>query len=295
VTRARDQLQAELSRFETDANADLAALLRQELRACGQKYEQAKAKAGALDFLDLLLKARNLIRDNGGVRQTFQQRFKRVCVDEFQDTDPLQAEILMLLAADDPATANWRKVRSIPGKLFIVGDPKQSIYRFRRADVSIYHDVYQMLEATGAQRVTLRTSFRARPNIQRTINASFEPVMTGDLSSLQASYVPLEPFRIEESEQPSVVALPVPRPYGTRRLANTSIEESLPHAVGAFVDWLIHDSHWKVAERPSAADPAGIYDVAPTSALGFKPGEKERPVPIQARHICLLFRRFVSC
>jgi ATP-dependent exoDNAse (exonuclease V) beta subunit len=294
VTRARDELQAELTHFETDANADLAALLRHELRACSQKYEEAKAKAGALDFLDLLLNARNLVRSDAEVRRSFQQRFKRLFVDEFQDTDPLQAEILLLLAADDPTTADWRKVRPIPGKLFIVGDPKQSIYRFRRADVGIYRVVYEMLKAGGAKPVTLRTSFRARPNIQRTINASFEPVMTGDHNSSQASYVPLEPFRTDSPEQPSVVVLPVPEPYGKQRIANTSVDASQPDAVGAFVDWLIHESNWKVAERPSAADPAGVYDIAPTVALGFKPAEKERLVPIQARHICLLFRRFVS-
>ena len=247
VTRARDELQAELTRFETDANADLAALLREELRACAETYEQAKAKAGALDFLDLLLKARNLVRDDAEVRRSFQQRFKRLFVDEFQDTDPLQAEILLLLAADDPSVTDWRKVRPIPGKLFIVGDPKQSIYRFRRADVGIYRGVYEMLQAAGAKPVTLRTSFRARPNIQRTINASFAPVMTGDVQAAQASYVPLEPFRSDSPEQPSVVVLPVPEPYGKQRIANTSIEESLPDAVGAYVDWLINESGWKVS------------------------------------------------
>jgi ATP-dependent exoDNAse (exonuclease V) beta subunit len=294
ICRARDELQAELSRFESDANADLAALLRQELRACAHTYEEAKAKSGALDFLDLLLKARNLVRDDGEVRRSFQQRFKRLFVDEFQDTDPLQAEILLLLAADDPAVVNWRKVRPIPGKLFIVGDPKQSIYRFRRADVGIYRSVYEMLETAGATRLTLRTSFRAKRNIQRVINAAFEPAMTGDHDAVQAGYVPLEPFRTDSPEQASVVVLPIPEPYGSQRVANTSIEESLPDAVGGFVDWLIHESHWKVAERPSAADPVGAYDITPTAALGFKPGEKERLVPIQARHICLLFRRFVS-
>ena len=294
VTRARDELQTELGRFEADANADLAALLQQELRTCAQRYEQAKNKAGALDFLDLLLKASNLIRGNTEVRRSFQQRFKRLFVDEFQDTDPLQAEILLLLAADDPTATNWRKVRPIPGKLFIVGDPKQSIYRFRRADVGIYRLVCEMLAAAGAKPVTLRTSFRARPNIQRTINASFEPVMTGDQTSSQASYVPLEPFRTDSPEQPSVVVLPVPEPYGKQRIANTAVDASQPDAVGAFVEWLIHESNWKVAERPSAEDPAGAYDIAPTVALGFKPAEKERLVPIQARHICLLFRRFVG-
>jgi ATP-dependent helicase/nuclease subunit A len=275
VTRARDELQAELTSFESDANADLAALLREELRACADTYEQAKAKAGALDFLDLLLKARNLVRDDADVRRSFQRRFRRLFVDEFQDTDPLQAEILLLLAADDPALADWKKVRPVPGKLFIVGDPKQSIYRFRRADVGIYRGVYDMLEAAGAKRVTLRTSFRARPNIQRTINASFQPVMIGEIGASQASYVPLEPFRSDSDDQPSVVVLPVPEPYGKQRIANTSIEESLPDSVGAFVDWLIHDSNWKVT-------------------TGSRPDEKRQLVPIQARHICLLFRRFVS-
>src|SRR5690606_17288384 len=129
--------------------------------------------------LDLLLKARDLVRDDSEVRASFQRRFARIFVDEFQDTDPLQAEILLLLAADDPAEADWRRVRPVPGKLFLVGDPKQSIYRFRRADVAIYRTVYAMLQSAGARRVSLRTSFRARPNIQRAINAAFAPVMTG--------------------------------------------------------------------------------------------------------------------
>jgi ATP-dependent helicase/nuclease subunit A len=290
VWRAYENLQESLSDFEADANADLAAALRGELRGCSAAYEAAKARAGALDFLDLLLKTRDLIRNNPEVRSSFQRRFKRIFVDEFQDTDPLQAEILLLLVSEDPAQTNWREIRPVPGKLFLVGDPKQSIYRFRRADVGIYRGVYEMLETVGAKKVTLRTSFRARPNIQRAVNAAFEPVMSGDPEMLQADYVPLEPFRSDGGEQPSVVVLPVPEPYGYRRVANAAIERSLPDAVGAFIDWLISESGWKVAERPSHAKAS----LAPTAALGFRPSEMEHLVPIQARHICLLFRRFVS-
>jgi ATP-dependent helicase/nuclease subunit A len=290
VWRARENLHNAVSGFEADANADLAAALRDELRGCVTAYEAAKAKVGALDFLDLLLKTRDLIRDNPHVRASFQHRFQRIFVDEFQDTDPLQAEILLLLSAGDPAVTNWRETRPVRGKLFLVGDPKQSIYRFRRADVGIYRGVYEMLETAGAKRVTLRTSFRARPDIQRAINTAFKPVMTGDGDTLQAAYVPLEPFRSESEEQPSVVVLPVPEPYGYRRLSNVAIEKSLPDAVGAFIDWLINESGWKVAERPSL----GKLSLAPTAARGFRPGETEHLVAIQARHICLLFRRFVS-
>ena len=284
VARAREQLQAELARFEADANADLAALLCRELRACASRYESEKAKAGALDFLDLLLKTRNLVKDDPGVRRSFQDRFKRLFVDEFQDTDPLQAEILLLLASDDPSVSDWHAAAPSPGKLFLVGDPKQSIYRFRRADVRTYRDVYSRLEAAHARRVTLSASFRARPNIQRVINAAFEPVM---VDSEGPGYVALEPVRPETPDQPSVVVLPVPAPYGSQRISNIAIEESLPDAVGAYVDWLINESGWKVSERPSAMADA-------TMAHGFQPGEREHLVRIQARHICLLFRRFVS-
>ena len=86
---------------------------------CGRSspmYEEIKRRAGRLDFLDLLLVARNLVRDNAAVRAELQSRFTHIFVDEFQDTDPLQAEILLLLAAADPAETNWLKVKPVAGQ-----------------------------------------------------------------------------------------------------------------------------------------------------------------------------------
>ena len=269
VWRAIEQVRGSLQRFDLDASADLAALLQRDLRHLVDRYTRAKADAGVVDFLDLLLQARNLIRDRHDARAGFQDRFTRIFVDEFQDTDPLQAEILLLLAADDPSVSDWRRVRPAPGKLFLVGDPKQSIYRFRRADVDVYRRVYEQLEAAGARRVTLQASFRARPNIQRVINAAFAPAMTGDAATQQSEYVALQPVRPDIADQPSVVVLPVPEPYATQRIAATAIEKSLPDAVGAFVDWMVHRSGWQVDVRGTL-------------------------VPVQPGHICLLFRRFVS-
>src|ERR671923_259284 len=87
-------------------------------------------------------------------------RLTHIFVDEFQDTDPLQAEIVLLLSASDPTIARWQDVTPAPGKLFLVGDPKQSIYRFRRADVGTYQAVRDLLTARGAECVKLTTSFR---------------------------------------------------------------------------------------------------------------------------------------
>ena len=216
VLQARVALKARLDQFRMDADADLAALLQRDLRGAIDRYDELKARAGALDFLDLLLGARDLVRDNAVVRQGFQARFKRIFVDEFQDTDPLQAEILLLLAADDNAETDWRRARPRPGTLFLVGDPKQSIYRFRRADVGVYREVCDRLATLGATLVHLNTSFRAVPEIQACVNNAFEPVMTGDAFTLQAPYVALAPHRSPLPSQPAIVALPVPEPYKWR-------------------------------------------------------------------------------
>src|SRR5262249_26772316 len=138
VLDRRDRAKALLEAFIARSDADLAPLLHDALQAPIAEYDTRKAKLGRVDFLDLLIKTRDLIRNDAAVRGELQQRFSHFFVDEFQDTDPLQVEILLLLAADDSSQTDWRAVRPVPGKLFLVGDPKQAIYRFRRADVSVY-------------------------------------------------------------------------------------------------------------------------------------------------------------
>ena len=272
VVLARDLVVDTLVRFRDDADAELAALLHGELQSCIQRYEERKSRAGALDFLDLLLCARNLVRDVPDVRHEFQRRFRFILVDEFQDTDPLQADLLWMLAADEPRTGLGNPL-DLPvrrGALFVVGDPKQSIYRFRRADVGVYHRVCERLIAGGARRVVLQTSFRSVPHIQRAINKAFRGLMTHDRESLQADYVPLLPYRPQPDGQPAVIALPVPRPYGKMDVTATAIAKSLPQAVGEFVRWLVQDSGWTVPDGR---------------------GGRRR---IAAGDVCLLFRRFVD-
>ena len=149
-----------------------------------------------------------------------------IFVDEFQDTDPLQAEILLLLAADDPAESDWHRARPLPGKLFIVGDPKQSIYRFRRADVALYQEVKRRLLECGAELEHLTVSFRATPELQAAVNAAFAPLMPSE-SPTQPAYSPLMPFRADCATQPSLVVLPVPAPYSDRGfVTKRQIDES---------------------------------------------------------------------
>lgn len=259
------RLKEGLADFVQQADADLAACLQQELRGAVEAYEEAKRRQGKLDFHDLLLGARRLLLADGATRGELQRKITHLFIDEFQDTDPLQAEILLLLAGGDPDQADWRQVRVPPGKLFVVADPKQSIYRFRRADVGIYQEVKDRLVAQGAAALCLSASFRSRPNLQRAVNSAYRPVMTGDAESLQASYVALEPVR-PDTAQPSVVVLPVPCPYSDKgRVDAKLIVASEPQVVANFVAWLLQ-SGWTTGE-----------------GRALEPGD-----------ICILLKRFVN-
>ncbi len=260
------------------ADADLASLLFRELwgttthKGVVAIYEDLKSRAGKLDFLDLLVLTRDLLQADESVRAGLQKRFTHLLVDEFQDTDPLQADMLLLLAADDPRESDPDRVKVVPGKLFLVGDPKQSIYRFRRAEVSLYETIKARLVGEGASLVLLRTSFRSAPSIQSFVNAAFEPRMQPNARRSQAAYVPLAPSRPDPVGRPTLIALPVPRPYSDYgRVTSWKIEESLPDAVGAFVDWLVNESGWTITERGAS-----------------------EPVRVGSRHVCLLFKRLQS-
>ncbi len=247
----RDELLRWIDAFRRRADANLAAALREEMRGVVDEYEHRKHRAGKLDFVDLLIKVRDLVRDKPDVRAYFQNRFTHLFVDEFQDTDPLQSEILLLLAADNPSVDKWEDARPVAGKLLLVGDPKQSIYKFRRADMVQYREVRERLKSRGVDCVKLTKSYRAVRNIQQCINAAFETEMTGDGPSGQADWAALEEERADDAAHPSVIVLPVPRPY-KKRIAKEAINNSLPDAIAAFIAWLVQESGWGFAARDIA-------------------------------------------
>lgn len=272
VVGARDVLLANLETFQRAADADLASTLRAEMWEVVTRYDGLKQRAGKLDFVDLLLLARNLVRDNAEVRRYLQNRFSHIFIDEFQDTDPLQAEILLLLASDDPAQSDWLAVSPKAGKLFVVGDPKQSVYKFRRADVVLYRGIRDALASRGVGVVELTTSFRALRPIQECVNAAFYPEMQDDSAAGQAGYSPLHGDTPPIDGQPSIVALPAPKPYGSTRISKAAINECLPGTIVAFLEWLIRESGWKVRD----------------------PDQPDQLVSVQYRHVCILFRRFTN-
>ncbi len=153
-------------------------------------YAVDRKRLGIATFQDLLAWSRDLLRDSEEVRSRVQSRWTRVFIDEFQDTDPLQAEIAFYLCAE-PNTAlpkDWRKIKLQQGKLCLVGDPKQSIYRFRRADIALYQTIRKLV----AEPLVLSRNFRSVPALIDFVNRYFQGAMTY-VPGAQPEYQPLAP------------------------------------------------------------------------------------------------------
>ena len=150
-------------------------ILAGEIGAVLGRFDAAKRGRALIDFDDLLVKARELVKQHEPVRAALGARFTAVLVDEFQDTDPLQCEILWRLCAGaaDP-TRPWHDWPLRPGSLFLVGDPKQAIYRFRGADVGSYVAARTRLVASDAGcRLVIGQNFRSFAPILDWVNKHF--------------------------------------------------------------------------------------------------------------------------
>ncbi len=136
-------------------------------------YDRLRRTDGVLNFNDLLLGTARLLRDFPEVRADLADRYAKLLVDEVQDTDPVQAEIMFLLASRDAKARDWRRCPPRPGALFIVGDPKQSIYRFRRADIVVYQELKNRIAEHGGRVLHLTNNFRSAPSVIDWVNTTF--------------------------------------------------------------------------------------------------------------------------
>jgi ATP-dependent helicase/nuclease subunit A len=225
----------------------LTSLLCRFVRA----YAAERRRAGTLEFHDLLVAARDLLRHSPEVRQRLSARYERLLIDEFQDTDPLQVELALLLTGDGGSVGTthgpiWEELEPVPGRLFFVGDAKQSIYRFRKADLQLFHQVRTSL---GAEEVVLHNNFRSVPGILSCVNAIFGVLLGESTSAGQAAPQALTAAR---------VALPGDAPV--RALGGVFAEVRAVErreAEAADVAAILHDAHhegWTVSAGTTRAD-----------------------------------------
>ena len=144
-----------------------------------KEFLERRREEGQLTHHDVLYWTRTLLRKHSEIREDVLQRSPWLLVDEFQDTDPLQAEILFYLTAQDREETDWRNCRPRPGSLFIVGDDKQSIYRFRRADIDVFREVSRQIVRAGGDEVSLYRNFRSHGQILDFCDEAFEEIFAG--------------------------------------------------------------------------------------------------------------------
>ena len=188
-----------------------------------EEFADYRRRIGRLDYQDLLGLSAELLRRSMDARSQLGDKYRRILVDEFQDTDPLQTEILFLLTSEpavggEAAEGDWRRDDPRPGALFLVGDPKQSIYRFRRADISLYSFVKDRFADFGSV-LTLTMNFRSRPPITDFVNDVFGK---GDLfpeegNEEQAPFQPLNTWVSDLSAADGVQSYKLSQQDGNNR------------------------------------------------------------------------------
>ncbi len=145
-----------------------------------RRYQRAKRAAGQLDYEDLLIDARDLLERRPHVRREVAGNIRHLLIDEFQDTDALQARLLLLAVDAVDATAGVVAA----GRGFVVGDAKQSIYRFRGAEVEVFQATGEAMGPRGQYALDL--NFRTHAPGVRLVNRLFEPLMGRDYEPLRA-------------------------------------------------------------------------------------------------------------
>ena len=171
----------EIRSYELDATrASVICELSEKLRELAKIYASERIYAGKLEFQDLLVLARDLLKNNDDARDYFQRRYTHILIDEFQDTDPIQSEIAVLLCTQGVESGLGQQAL-VPGKLFVVGDPKQSIYLFRGADLTVSEELKRIIPEG---QLSLTQNFRSQDAIVSWLNPLFESWMESDAAEV---------------------------------------------------------------------------------------------------------------
>jgi ATP-dependent helicase/nuclease subunit A len=256
-----------------------------------------RAADGTLEFHDLLVLARRLVASRPDIRAALHQRYQRLLLDEFQDTDPIQLEIAVRLASppDDLLhDDDWTQLAPLPGRLFIVGDPKQSIYRFRRADIAQYLRSAAQFGAQGAQ-PQLTANFRSSQHVIGWVNHVFEQLITFTADA-QPEYRPLDACRSEHVEHGSVRLLGV-EPHADLAELKSNAEALRWREAADVADAVATALHerWEVVDTQTKqrreCRPGDITILLParTSLAALELALAEREIPYRAENSSVVY------
>lgn len=248
------------------------------LRRAVQTYEHLKLAHGGLGFQDLLLSVASGLKDQPELRTYFQGRYRSLLVDEFQDTDPLQAQMMLYFTSSDPSQTDWTQCVPNPGSLFLVGDPKQSIYRFRRGDIITYNKVKQIICNNDGEVLPLVKNFRSQAQLIQWNNT----VYSDKFGQQSTAYSPAAEDMIQGREDAFVPGdgnTAVQSLCGTYRLmlpTDGRIEDARDYEADSIAKFIRHaiDSGMQVARTQTELDRGRLPAVQPRDFLVIPRGKK---------------------
>ena len=184
------------------------------LKEIENRYFSYKRRTGNLTFADVFSLALDILQKNITMRNYYKKRYKFIMVDEFQDNNSLQKKMLYLLGEKDEnnSLGNIKAEELNPCKLFFVGDEKQSIYRFRNADVSVFKALKGELLSVNGKAVFLKKNYRTEPKLINDFNFIFDKVMENDGEKYEADFERLETREENEKIKPSFTLCIKPKP-----------------------------------------------------------------------------------
>ena len=200
VTAARDLVESANEAVAATVAAAADEVLRHLLTRIAAEVLAAaddRRRDGGLEFHDLLVLAGQMLRRSPEARHALHERYTHILLDEFQDTDPLQIELACLIAASVGGTepGRWHELDVDDGRLFFVGDPKQSIYRFRRADIELFLTARAHFGDGDGSCQRLSTNFRTVAPVLDWVNALFGSLIGDGDGRRQPRYEPLDAWR----------------------------------------------------------------------------------------------------
>ncbi len=222
--------------IDTVDNRDLLEGLFKLTSEFQEELFSRKRSAGILGFHDVLTMAVSGLRTDKELRRYYKGLFRFIMIDEFQDNNSLQKELLYLLAEAEGRESDGipSAAELDPSKLFFVGDEKQSIYRFRGADVSVFKQLSSEFEASGGVSMPLNKNYRSEPGLIRFFNDVFSHVMRDSSLEYQAEFVPLKSREAKLSKEPDIRLLY--KPWDPELPEDSlSAEESEAYAIADYI------------------------------------------------------------
>ena len=260
---------------------DEVSLLQTSVQKYASLLNTEKQRQGMLTFKDMSDLAVRILRDNLALRNEFKKRFRQIMVDEFQDNNMIQRDLVFLLAEKQECGTPGRipEIDDLdPSKLFFVGDEKQSIYRFRGADVSVFRHLQKEISENG-QTLELSTNYRSQEKLIDHFNKVFKKVLVNDGRPFEASFSPIKAGRTPDGTGSRIIF----GVYNRDLVEDEELKDGVleAEAIGDYCNRILNTDEFLVDGKRPEPDEVAILFGKTTNQMNIEKALKKRGIGYQ--------------